>query len=227
MPENSVSRSLEAPVTDRTQSSSGEHRPESIHQQMASRLSYWIHRAPERLQNPRQGQRLARKIREGIHRGVFSMREWNQQLGLDPENPLGDLVLRCLELRASQSDLVVEASGTLERVLRDDFEADGRGLGQQTRSIECHISAHTARRLRWIAQVRNAIVHQDGDGFTGHYQRVDYAFSAAKAYDELQGALQRMEEAQTNHTASSDSSFFWVLLLIVFVIAGFLFLAHA
>lgn len=126
-----------------------------------------------------------RVIREGMDNQSYTPSEWNQALGLDAENPLGDVVMRTLENRVSDNDAVLESSKTLETQLKEKFGAEGRGLHEYTSNVEDELPDNLVKTLRWIATRRNGIVHGDEDGFQDTQERARYVLQAARSWDWL------------------------------------------
>ncbi|MEM7807740.1 MAG: DUF4145 domain-containing protein [Planctomycetota bacterium] len=59
----------------------------------------------------------------------------------------------------SDLELAVSRSKRLERRLRDGLAAQGKGLHELTSSVERRLPADTVRKLRFVATVRNKLVH--------------------------------------------------------------------
>ncbi|MES1911680.1 MAG: hypothetical protein MHM6MM_004076 [Cercozoa sp. M6MM] len=87
-------------------------------------------------------------------------------------------------LRFLQSDvhLAVSSSKELESMLRQ-LGAEGRGLHQQTTSLEHTLPNHVQRRLRRVAAQRNRIVHD--------VDTIEVYFNHSQAY-----AVCRMRDAR-------------------------------
>lgn len=62
----------------------------------------------------------------------------------------------------SDIDLVVSASRRLEAVLAKRYGATGRGLHAQISSVEKQLPRDLVHALRWVATMRNKVLHQDG-----------------------------------------------------------------
>lgn len=60
----------------------------------------------------------------------------------------------------SSTDLALDASGALEILLENRFAATGRGLHEKLSSVEHQLDDITIRRIRYIASVRNSVVHR-------------------------------------------------------------------
>lgn len=62
----------------------------------------------------------------------------------------------------AQIDWVVKHSRRIEHLLREYYQADGRGLHQLITSCESRIPKDILPKLRFIATIRNKVVHEDG-----------------------------------------------------------------
>ncbi len=62
----------------------------------------------------------------------------------------------------SDIDLVVSRSRRLEALLRSQFHAEGKGLHQLVSSVEERLPHDVIKKLRFIATMRNKVVHEDG-----------------------------------------------------------------
>jgi len=67
----------------------------------------------------------------------------------------------------SDLDRAVKASKSLEAALKKRHRATGKGLHELVSSVEPHLPADAVRDLRYIATIRNKLVHEDG------YDRID------------------------------------------------------
>ena len=134
---------------------------------------------------------LVAKVRDAFTAGTYSPEDWNAALGLEPANPLGTFLLRVLEDRASDNDVVLEASKRLETVLKERHGAAGRGLHEYTSDVEDALPEPVVKTLRWLATVRNNVVHGDvagdgsGSGLDGIHQKARYVLQAGRSYDWL------------------------------------------
>ncbi len=59
----------------------------------------------------------------------------------------------------SDLDLTIRRSKRLERRLRDGLNATGKGLHELTSSVQKRLPRETVKKLRFVASVRNAMVH--------------------------------------------------------------------
>ncbi len=62
----------------------------------------------------------------------------------------------------SQIEIAVLASKKIEALLRDGFGAQGRGLHEYLANIEHRLPAAVVKKGRYIASLRNQVVHHDG-----------------------------------------------------------------
>jgi hypothetical protein len=60
----------------------------------------------------------------------------------------------------SDTDLVCDASSQLERLLEERLGATGKGLHEKASSVQARLSPEALKRIRFIASVRNAVVHE-------------------------------------------------------------------
>ncbi|QDU30326.1 hypothetical protein ETAA8_54460 [Anatilimnocola aggregata] len=60
----------------------------------------------------------------------------------------------------SDIELVVKRCKRLESLLTEHFGADGRGLHEKISSVERELTPALVKRLRFIASVRNKLVHE-------------------------------------------------------------------
>lgn len=61
----------------------------------------------------------------------------------------------------SDIDIVVTQSKQIEQLLEQKFAAKGRGLHEKVDSVTHVLDAALVKRLRWIATMRNKVVHED------------------------------------------------------------------
>jgi hypothetical protein len=63
----------------------------------------------------------------------------------------------------SSIELAIRYCKQIESLLEQQFAAEGRGLHEKVSSVEDVISRRPrASKLRWIATLRNKVVHEDG-----------------------------------------------------------------
>jgi hypothetical protein len=61
----------------------------------------------------------------------------------------------------SDIDSVIRYSKKLEKRLEQQYGANGRGLHEKASSVESQLTASTLKSLRWVATMRNKVVHED------------------------------------------------------------------
>ena len=59
-------------------------------------------------------------------------------------------------------DIAVRGSKRLEALLEARFGARGRGLHEKLSSVERRVPQELRRSIRWVATIRNKVVHEDG-----------------------------------------------------------------
>jgi len=59
-------------------------------------------------------------------------------------------------------DAVIKISKRLESILVDRFGAEGKGLHEKLSSVQDKIPKAVANKIRWIATIRNKLIHEDG-----------------------------------------------------------------
>lgn len=82
----------------------------------------------------------------------------------------------------SDIERVVKCTRKLETLLREQYHAEGKGLHQLVTSCQQRLPRHIIGKLRFIATVRNKIVHDD------HYKLDDRA-EFMSAFKECQREL--------------------------------------
>lgn len=91
----------------------------------------------------------------------------------------------------SDYELVITRSKKLEAILENQFGATGKGLHQKVGSVQAQLPDPLVKRLRYIATLRNKLVHEDD--FTRLDDRQGFIQAADRAEQELL-ALQRTPE---------------------------------
>lgn len=64
----------------------------------------------------------------------------------------------------SDLDLAISTAKKFETILSERFGAEGRGLHEKVTAAEANLPTDVTRALRFIATVRNKLVHEDGYG---------------------------------------------------------------
>jgi hypothetical protein len=83
----------------------------------------------------------------------------------------------------SDVELAINRTKALETLLEAGLGATGRGLHEKVSSVEPRLPPPLVRRLRFVATVRNRIVHDAG------YQAIDDRTGFVRACDEAEAAL--------------------------------------
>ena len=63
---------------------------------------------------------------------------------------------------SSDIDRTIKATRALEHLLVSNYGARGRGLHALVSSVEGQLPAKTVRKLRWVATLRNKVIHEEG-----------------------------------------------------------------
>lgn len=96
---------------------------------------------------------------------------------------------------ASDIELVIQHSKQLEQTLESRLDATGKGLHEKATSIATQLDQALLRQLRWIATMRNKVVHEN--------------FSLPSQADferSCQQALQQLQQIAPSPTLSLQST---------------------
>ncbi|MAY74885.1 MAG: DUF4145 domain-containing protein [Phycisphaerae bacterium] len=85
---------------------------------------------------------------------------------------------------ASDIDRVVRASKRLEGALERRFGATGRGLHEKISSVEGELDAGVVRDLRFVATIRNKLLHE------ADYKRIDDRKAFRERYERAARAVE-------------------------------------
>jgi hypothetical protein len=86
----------------------------------------------------------------------------------------------------SDIELAVTRTKLLESLLEQALGATGKGLHEKVTSVQEKLPQPLVKKLRFIATVRNKIVHE------ANYQQIDDRAGFTKACDEAEAALRAM-----------------------------------
>ena len=86
----------------------------------------------------------------------------------------------------SDIELAITRTKALESLLEGSFGANGKGLHEKVSSVQARLPQSLVRKLRFIATIRNKIVHEQG------YNRIDDRSGFETACDEAEGELRAM-----------------------------------
>ena len=99
----------------------------------------------------------------------------------------------------SDIDIVVTQSKTLQALLEQKFGATGRGLHEKLSSIEYQLEAGLVKNIRWIATMRNKVVHEN---FQLTNQN-DFLRSCQRALEGLQNSQHTTSERVNSSSRNS------------------------
>jgi hypothetical protein len=86
----------------------------------------------------------------------------------------------------NDTELAVKRAKRLEKMLRQGLGAQGRGLHELVSSVARELPDPLERRLRFIATIRNKIVHEED------YQRIDDRRGFIDACDQAEAELKSL-----------------------------------
>lgn len=85
------------------------------------------------------------------------------------------------------TELVIHSAKELEFILEESFGATGRGLHEKISSVEMKLPVPLVKRMRWLATIRNKLVHERG--FTHVPDRPAFIAAFDESVVELQQLL--------------------------------------
>lgn len=123
----------------------------------------------------------------------------------------------------SHIEAAVRGSKRIEAVLRDGFGAEGRGLHEYLGSVENRIPIDIVRKARFIASVRNKVVHQEEDifnldDFNQSVDEVVYSLNKVLEKELLQKETHeriRREANEQNQSGAKGSRFLMVIAIVI------------
>jgi hypothetical protein len=86
----------------------------------------------------------------------------------------------------SDIELAVTRTKILESILEQSLGATGKGLHEKVSSVQDRLSETLVRKLRFIATIRNKIVHESA------YQQMDDRSGFTRACDESEAELRAL-----------------------------------
>jgi hypothetical protein len=109
----------------------------------------------------------------------------------------------------SDIELVVKKSKSFEALLEAAFQAEGRGLHEKITSVESKLPEHLIKKLRYIATVRNKLVHthqtdhiDDRRRFEETCDEVETQLRSHPAY--IHRSIDREHHGATSYSTSSS-----------------------
>ena len=86
----------------------------------------------------------------------------------------------------SDIELAITRTKVLESLLEGGLGATGKGLHEKVSSVQAKLPPPLVKKLRFIATIRNKIVHESD------YQKMDDRAAFVRACDEAEGELRTM-----------------------------------
>lgn len=108
-------------------------------------------------------------------------------------------------------EIAIKRCKRLDKLLAEDFGAAGRGLHEKVTSVQTQLPDKVVRRLRFIATVRNKLVHE------ADVDRLDDRREYERACDEVERELNRL----CNRGGKSRGSRLRFIALVVALLTGF------
>ena len=105
----------------------------------------------------------------------------------------------------SDIDIVVTQSKTLEALLEQKFGATGRGLHEKLSSIEYQLETGLVKNIRWIATMRNKVVHENFQ-LTNQNDFLRSCQHALEGLQNTQNTLRIVDKIQEINTVPVNSS---------------------
>jgi len=107
----------------------------------------------------------------------------------------------------SDIDRAVRASKHIEAALVRILNAQGKGLHEKLSSVEKRLPAALVKRIRYIATVRNKIIHDD------EYRKFDDRAGFSAAFKQVKKELRRME-------GGSSAGWLWLVILLLLMLGA-------
>lgn len=107
-------------------------------------------------------------------------------------------------------EVAVTGSKRIEKILKEEFNAEGKGLHEYLTSVEKQLPAPILKKARYVASVRNKVVHEDGNinDLNDFNQSVDEVVMALETIirEQKHAAEKAKREAERKATSSSRTS---------------------
>lgn len=105
---------------------------------------------------------------------------------------------------ANDFQLVIEASKELEHLLEREFAATGKGLHEKISTATPQLAPPTVKALRYVASVRNALVHDYS--VTRLENRALFVLKVESALEEIHVVLaKRQLDAKSSASRATDA----------------------
>lgn len=141
----------------------------------------------------------------------------------------------------SDIDLVITKSKQLEQALQDKFGANGRGLHEKVASVESQLDTALVKKLRWIATLRNKVVHEEFElpSQTEYTAACDDALkkisalphtlaiinnSSRPAQRQRPAGQPRRRGPSRQSRSTGNSPFVWIVIVVVLIIGVSMFM---
>ena len=127
--------------------------------------------------------------------------------------------------RMGDIDAAVRGAQQLEAVLEQRFGAEGRGLHEKLSSVEHQIPLPVVKQIRWIASLRNRVVHEGAaiEDLAGFERAVSASRQRLESITPKYGDLREPKRAPAGRRAAhrKSGSAVPILAVTVLIIIGF------
>lgn len=110
----------------------------------------------------------------------------------------------------SDIELAIRSSKRIESSLVRLFDASGKGLHEKISSVEKKLPVSLVKRIRYIATIRNKLVHED------NYRKMDDRASFKRAVKHVNKELKKLEKTPFSWLMIS------VIVLVILISSGVL-----
>lgn len=86
-------------------------------------------------------------------------------------------------------ELCIRSSKELEHLLETEFRASGKGLHEKISSVESQLTPDLVKNMRYLATIRNKLVHEHG--FDAVPDRARFIKNFDQSCQELKGVLRK------------------------------------
>ena len=86
-------------------------------------------------------------------------------------------------------ECVLERAKKMERLLRENFQAEGHGLREKARNVQYKLDDYTSGKLQFIGAIRNKLVHEEDYVFDGNEE--DFLSTCDEVIRRLSGDRQQ------------------------------------
>jgi hypothetical protein len=93
-------------------------------------------------------------------------------------------------------ELCIRSSKELEHLLDTEFGATGKGLHEKITSAEIHLSPEMVRNMRYLATIRNKLVHEHG--FNSIPDRAKFIRNFEKSGNDLKEILRQRNSGRNS-----------------------------